>query len=239
MNDSIAAALHELNEESCYSVQRFDTGADIHPRVAVLPSAFNPPTLAHLRLLELGRTVEDVFTSAALLSTNNVDKGLYGAPLSDRIGMLLALRDPHPDLVVLATNAARIMDQGATLQSQHPGVGFDFVVGFDTLTRIFDPRYYDGDMAASLEPFFRDHRLIAMNRADWTVDDVKEFLTEPVVRDFQERILIRQLADECIWESSTQERKAVERGRVPRGVAPQVADYILRRGLYRKDTGSR
>ena len=59
-------------------------------RVAVLPSAFNPPTIAHLHLLEQALRVEGVTLAAAMLSTRNVAKGVVGAGLADRVGMLLA-----------------------------------------------------------------------------------------------------------------------------------------------------
>src|SRR5690606_30050650 len=97
---------------------------------------------------------------------------------------------------VLASNAARIMDQGRALRAAYPGAAFDFVVGFDTLVRVFEPRYYD-DMVRELNPFFRDHRLIATNRGELSVEDVEEFLNRNIVRDFAERIVVCEIPDDC------------------------------------------
>ena len=233
MNQDVTEAIRRLQEDRRHQVRRFDPGTDFEPRVAVLPSSFNPPTFAHLRLLELAREqVDDIAASAALLSTSNVDKGVYGADLPDRVGMLLAIHEVRRDIAILASNAARIMDQAGTLRGEHPGVGFDFVVGFDTLVRVFDERYYEGSIARELDPFFHNHRLIATNRAEWTVDEVQEFLDRPIVRDFAERILVRELEPERARHSSTEERETIEQGGEPIGIPPAVADYIRRRNLY-------
>ena len=96
-----AVRLAELHESPGFSATRFDRGPVFAGRVAVLPSAYNPPTRAHLGLLELARTVEDVSVVAAMLTTNNVDKSLFGAPLSHRVGMLLALHEDSPQLAVV------------------------------------------------------------------------------------------------------------------------------------------
>lgn len=246
LDASIEALLDSLQEEPGFAVARIDPGDEFLPRVAVLPSAFNPPTRAHLHLLDIARTVQGIAMPAALLSTRNVDKGLYGATIPDRIGMLLSLNSHRPDIAVLASNAARIIDQAVSLRARNPGVGFDFVLGFDTLVRIFDPRYYgEGDrapgessrltaMAAELEPFFNDHRLIATNRGDESIDDLYRYLETPIVRDFAERIVLREIDPEPARLSSTQQRKALESGDDPGGLAPGVREYVDRQRLYRE-----
>jgi nicotinic acid mononucleotide adenylyltransferase len=243
----VESLLRSLQEEPGFAVLRVDPKEEFLPRVAVLPSAFNPPTRAHLHLLDVARSVEDIGMAAALLSTRNVDKGLYGAAIHHRVGMLLSLHQKRPDIAVLASNAARIIDQAVSLRVDNPGVGFDFIVGFDTLVRVFDPRYYgEGDhapndserlkaMAAELEPFFNDHRLIATNRGDESLDDLYRYLETPIVRDFGERIVLREIDSEPARLSSTQQRKAIEEGDDPDGLAPGVREYIDRQRLYREN----
>lgn len=239
--------LRSLQEEPGFAVLRIDAEDAFSPRVAVLPSAFNPPTRAHLHLMDVAKSVDGVAMTAALLSTRNVDKGLYGAGIPDRVGMLLSLHQHRPDIAVLASNAARIIDQAVSLRVRNPGVGFDFIVGFDTLVRVFDPRYYgEGDeaprdverlraMAAELEPFFKEHRLIATNRGDESLDDLYRYLETPIVRDFAERIVLREIDSEPARLSSTQQRKAIEEGGDPEGLAPGVREYVERKGLYRDE----
>jgi len=234
--EAIAGQLAALDQAPGPSVVRFDDGPGFRTRVAVLPSAFNPPTAAHAGLLELAATLPDIGATAALLSTRNVDKGIFGASLADRIGMLLAARETDPDLAVLASNAARIADQAAALREAWPGIGFDFVVGYDTLVRLFEPRYYD-DMDAALRGFFAQHRVIAANRADATTEDVLAYLETPVVRPYRDRIVVLELDEARAALSSTAVRNGQPLPIDP--VVPPVARYIAERGLYRSETIAR
>ena len=226
-----AVRLAELHENAGFAATRFDRGPTFIGRVAVLPSAYNPPTRAHLGLLELARTVEGVSTAAAMLTTNNVDKSLFGAPLSHRVGMLLAMHAESPHVAVVASNAARLMDQGMALQASFTGVEFDFVVGFDTLVRLFDPKYYE-DMPGSLDRFFASHRVIATNRAEATLSAVRDFVRGEDVRRYSERILVRELHSDHAALSSTLVRGEVAAGDVGGALTPGVAAYVRTFRLY-------
>lgn len=227
----IAVRLADLHESPGYRVAQFDAGPPPSGRVAVLPSAYNPPTLAHASLLELAGDLPGVDTTAALLTTNNVDKSLFGAPLSHRIGMLLALREALPGIHVMGSNAARLLDQGEALRVEHPGVRFDFVAGYDVLVRVFNPKYYE-DMRSALDRFFGAHRLLATNRAQATVDAVKAYLDEPIVRDYAERIVVLELPADHSNISSTAARVAAAKGEPPPALTPEVAAYIREHALY-------
>jgi nicotinamide-nucleotide adenylyltransferase len=221
----ITARLEALDSEDGHAVVRFDGQEPPGPRV-VLPSAFNPPTEAHLALMTLAADVLDSHP-AALLTTRNVAKAVEGAPLEDRVGMLLAARQEHPRMAVLVANSARFVDQARALRSTY-GSQFDFVAGYDTLIRIFDPRYYD-DMEAELDELFAHHRLVATNRADNGMDEVRRFIREKA-RAHADRILPLELPDGPASLSSTAARESA--GGELEGVSPGVAAYIRRRGLY-------
>ncbi|GMV86672.1 MAG: hypothetical protein AMXMBFR80_25270 [Dehalococcoidia bacterium] len=227
----LAARLAGLDSRPVPSVMRLDPGRHFRGRLAFLPSAYNPPTLAHIHLLEAAREVDGVEHIAAMLTTRNVAKDVFGASLPDRVGMLLALRQERPELAVLVANAARIVDQAAALSAAFPGVGIDAIVGFDTLERLFDPRYY-GDMERELTPFFERHRVIATNRGSHAVRDVEAWVRAHA-GPFAGRIIIREIAAYPAALSSTlvRERVAVDGQDLP--VTPSVRRYILERGLYR------
>jgi len=211
---------------------RFDDGPALPQRVAVLPSAYNPPTLAHLRLLAVASALPGVGGVAALLTTQNVDKDLTGAGLAHRVGMLLAAREDRPGLAVLTTNAARFVDQAAGLRNAFPGVRFDFVAGYDTLVRIFEPRYYR-DMHAELTGLFASHSLVVTNRGDASLEAVHAFLERAHVRPYAGSIVTAELDDEAAALSSTQARSHAALGRHPESVPPAVAAYIREHRLYR------
>ncbi len=139
MTEELAVRLERLDAAARPAAERFDAGGPLGRTAAVLPSAFNPPTHAHQHLLERALETFGISSAIALLTTRNVDKGLHGAPLADRVGMLLALGEAFPGLAVMAANQARIIDQAVALALLLPGVELDFVVGFDTLERLFAP----------------------------------------------------------------------------------------------------
>ena len=225
-----AAVLERLDSAPGPTALRFDDGADLAGPVVVLPSAYNPPTIAHLRLLEVAGLIDHA-RPAALLSTRNVAKGVFGASLADRAGMLLAIHQHQPSLAVLASNAARLADQAAALRAAFPLATVDFVVGHDTLIRLFDPVYYD-DMAATLETFFAHHRVIATNRGDVSVDTVRSYV-EDSAGPFASRIIVCELDAHPASLSSTAARATAAVGASPIEVAPEVAAYIRTHHLYR------
>ena len=215
-----------------FAAARADAGGPLASRVAVLPASFNPPTLAHLELLGEAREVEGIASAACLLTTRNVDKDLFGASLEDRLGMLLALADPA--IAVLVSNAARIADQGAALEAAFPGVAFDFVVGYDTLIRIFDERYYD-DMHQTLAPFFERHRVIAANRGRHDVEAVEAYLaTHPGASRYRHRMVVAAVREESASMSSSLVRRHLAMDGDSPHLPAEVAEYIRTHGLYRE-----
>ncbi len=230
--EHIGTRLDRLDSSEAPAALRLDESHPLTGRIAILPSAFNPPTSAHLALLDVATRAVTAVAPAALLSTRNVDKGLHGASLAQRIDMLLALKAGRPALAVLATNAARIADQAGALRSAHPSAEFDFVVGFDTLVRLFEPRYYDGDMVAQLGSFFAHHRIVAANRGESGVDVLRSYIEAEVPSEFRPRILVRPLDDHPASLSSTLARDEAARLGRPLAVPPEVADYIERHRLY-------
>ncbi len=231
MAGTLAERLGQLAAEETPEAVRFDSDAALRGRWAVLPSAFNPPTRAHLRLLELAEAVEGVERGAALLTTRNVAKGIEGASLADRIGMLLAARESRPGLAVLAANQARIVDQAFALRQTWPEAAFDFVLGFDTLVRLFDERYYTQAMEAELDAFFAQHRVIAANRGNVAAGGVDAYVAEQASR-YGDRIVTVTLDEAHRAMSSSEARARIATGEASGGLPEEVTAYIREHGLY-------
>ncbi len=231
MAPDLVAQLQFLETNLPPAAVRFDRGPAFLGRVVVLPAAYNPPTIAHLHLLELATREPGITAASAFLSTRNVDKGVHGATLVQRVEMLLALAETNA-FAVLATNQARLADQSRALTETFDGVEFDFIVGYDTLERVFDERYYE-DIAAELAPFFAAHRLLATNRAEHGIAEVERFVEEhPLARHYQDRILIRELDEHPASLSSTAAREDASAGLESAQLPPAVAAYIREHGLY-------
>jgi nicotinic acid mononucleotide adenylyltransferase len=223
--------LSELDATPTPAVARFDSGGPFRGRLAFLPSAYNPPTLAHVDLLESALEVDGVKHVAAMLTTRNVAKHVFGASLHDRVAMLLELHHERPELAVLAANAARIIDQANALSTALGDVGVDAIVGFDTLERLFDPRYY-ADMERELAPFFERHRVIAANRGSHGVTDVEAWV-HANAGVFAGRILVREIQAYAASLSSTMVRDSLAAGLDELAVSPAVRRYIEQHRLYR------
>jgi len=227
---TIASRLAALDAAPAPAVVRFDPGHHLRGRLAFLPSAFNPPTLAHLHLLDSALRTDGVTRVAAMLTTRNVAKGVFGAGLPDRVAMLLELHHERPELAVLAANAARIIDQAAALSTAFDGIAVDVVVGFDTLERLFDPRYYT-HMERELTGFFGQHRVIAANRGERAIHDVHGWVAEHA-SEFAGRILVREIDPYPASLSSTMVRETAAGGDDSLPVPPSVRRYIQAHGLY-------
>lgn len=211
-------------------VVRFDDAAPLTGPVAVLPSAFNPPTRAHLHLL--ASSAERLgATQAALLTTRNVAKGVTGASHVQRMEMLLAAKAATPSLAVLAANQARIIDQAATLRQTFPMATFAFVLGHDTLVRLFDRSYYS-NMAAELASFFEHHTLLVTNRARHSIAEVEAFVAAQA-SEFADRITPLEIDGHHASLSSTSARGHAAAGEDAPSLTPEVAEYVRTHGLYR------
>jgi nicotinic acid mononucleotide adenylyltransferase len=228
---NIARTLGLLAATDSHNVERVDGGPPLESRIAVLPASFNPPTIAHVELLARARDVSGVASSAALLTTRNVDKGPSGASYADRVGMLLSLGLPKTGILV--SNAARIADQAAALRATYPADSFDFVVGYDTLIRLFDRRYYDGDMEETLAGYFAHHRLIAATRGTFDLDAIEQYLaTHQDVSSHARQVVPLDIHDDLSHVSSSSVREAVG-GDTVADVPLPVHRYIVEKGLYR------
>jgi nicotinamide mononucleotide (NMN) deamidase PncC len=103
------------------------------PRI-LFPGAFNPMHAGHGRMAELA-AAQCGGPVTFELSIANVDKPpLDFIEIADRLGQLAGRR-------VLVTRAATFAEKAAVAP------GCVFVVGVDTIARIADPKYYEGDAA--------------------------------------------------------------------------------------------
>jgi len=232
--DEIGAALDRLDSDPAPAAVRFDEDAPLAGHVVVLPAAFNPPTLAHLHLLQRAAEHAGPAHPLALLTTRNVDKAIFGASLPHRVAMLLAARADHGGFAVAASNQARILDQAGALRAAFPAATFDFVVGFDTLERLFAPRYYT-DMERELREFFSRHRVLAANRGEMSPSAVGLWIEEHT-GPFSCAVTLLPIDPAPARLSSTLARQAASSLAGRDVVPPAVYRYIVESGLYLERT---
>ncbi|KNC79391.1 hypothetical protein SARC_08218 [Sphaeroforma arctica JP610] len=205
--------------------------------VGVLSASFNPMTLAHVTMATMARDTHDLDAVTLLLTVKNVDKSVFGASLPQRLAMLQAFLESsetahwgQTDIVVCSH--PRFVEAAQALGDIYPTDVWrpTFLLGYDTLTRFFDPKYYT-DIGKSLETFFGLAEVIVYNRDDVTVNDVDEFIhTQSHGYDAQIDILdIKDQNLQCASSSEVRECVKSETQSQAQSQTPQSADYALPR----------
>ncbi len=199
----------------------------IHNRLGVLSSAFNPLTAAHVRMAELAMQEYQLAQVMFELSRVNVDKAVYGASLAERLWMLKRFAQGRPRFSVAMCSHARFIDKAKAIRAVYPkDIKLYFIVGYDTLVRVFDPKYYS-DLAAELRELFDRSQFIAANRGQHSLADVEMFLEQPACRPFTNKIHLIELDSFHAGLSSTQVRERVRQGRSIAGLVPdEIAGLI-------------
>jgi nicotinamide-nucleotide adenylyltransferase len=113
-----------------------------------------------------------------------------------------------------------------------------WLVGYDTLIRILDKKYYSGTVEESLRPFWEKNRLVCAIRGDEVVereyiDKIGRGLVDGVPQTWAQYIkVIEPVGKE---ESSTKARGAASVGKweeLKRVVPEDIVGYIQREKLY-------
>lgn len=211
--------------------------------LAILDSSFNPPTAAHHAIASSSFPAHPGcerpgYTARLLLySPRNADKvpGSSDASTEQRSAMMRLLaermsgagRETGAALLPLPTFAQK----ADALAAHFPDAHLTFLVGTDTLTRVFDPKYYD-DMDTALAHLFERAHLVCCARG---ADADAVLAAHPKIRDWARAGNVRFI--DAVGEvSSTQIRRAVQAGdweTAQRLCAPGVGEYVRKEGLYR------
>ncbi|CEP15045.1 hypothetical protein [Parasitella parasitica] len=209
-------------------------------RLLVLDSSFNPPTKAHAQLLQtsLASYPSNFFNGSLLLfSTNNVDKSLTGASALQRAQMMEIMARNFADTAVGFTPHGRFMDKAKYIHSwfaeRYNGqLELYFIVGFDTMTRLLDPKYYNGmAVQEALAPFFESCHLICADRGPEDVD----FWTNTYSVFDRELITRIQLDPITSQFSSTLAREAIHQDKkdlIRKILDPRIVDFVMRNKIY-------
>ncbi|KAF4820710.1 putative nicotinamide mononucleotide adenylyltransferase [Colletotrichum siamense] len=235
--------------------------------LVVLDSSFNPPTLAHLRMATSALQASGGAGAGArlllLLAVNNADKAPKPVAFAVRLGLMCAFAE---DLLAQGAREGMEIDVGVTTMPffhdkaravegggfyGEEGVEQVYLAGYDTLIRIFNPKYYpeaEGGMKASLGPFLERGRLrISLRVGDeWGgegeqrayLEGLREGGLEEVggKREWAERVeLVTGTEGEVVSSSRVREMAGKGDGEGLRGLlGERVRGWVLEEGLYRE-----
>lgn len=196
-------------------------------RLGVLSSAFNPLTEAHVKMAELAMQEYQLGEVMFELSKVNVDKRVYGASLAERLWMLEHFAQQQPAFSVGMCSHARFIDKAEAIRNVYPnGTEVHFIVGYDTLVRVFDPKYYE-DLDAELDELFEQAQFIVANRGKHTPADVQAFLKQPVCQPYVDRIRLVELDAFHASLSSTLVRERLKDGEAVADLVPEEVVPLL------------
>ena len=158
--------------------------------VAVVAGSFNPATTAHLSLCDGALRQPDVGVVWLSLAVHTVDKEqVTGGTLEDRLCMLEMLVESRPNVGVVLCNRGLYVEQAEALQRTLAAGGQElvFVVGFDKILQILDPRYYT-DREASLDRLFGLARFLVAKRGAYGAQALDDLLDQEANRPYRGRI---------------------------------------------------
>ncbi|MDE2888993.1 MAG: nicotinate-nicotinamide nucleotide adenylyltransferase [Gemmatimonadota bacterium] len=202
--------------------------------LVVMDASFNPMTVAHEAMLKRAAETCGAAEALLLLSHANVDKAIYGAPLAQRLAMLEHYAGPYPNVSVAGCSHARFVDKASALRPLYPkSTGLFFVVGYDTLLRLFDRRYYT-NMPNELSALFDVAHIVAANRDNIDPNAIRRLKTGSEYAAFADRIHFIALERVYSRISSTAVRTLKEKGNYIGHLVPsRIADAIAALDLYR------
>lgn len=201
--------------------------------LSAFPSSFNPPTTAHRVLIEQARSVAPMDEVLLILDRRPLDKTIFGASLEERLLMILLCFERDPTVSVAFTNQGLFVEKLVLLREAYPdGTTIRFIVGYDTLVRVLDPKYYE-NREASLRQLFGGSQFLVATRGGAGVGEMEQLIRQQENRSFAERIIPFEIPFPIGQLSSTYVRNQISRGRdIDDIVPPEIVSYVKRRGLY-------
>ena len=196
-------------------------------KLGIFSGAFNPLTVAHTAFMEQVISQFHLDELLLLLAKANVDKEVFGLPLAARLVMLRRYAADKPGFSVGASSHGRYIDKITALSILYPTqTEFHFLVGYDTLLRIFEPKYYT-DFDGELRQLFSGCRFIVANRAEADVETIAGFKAQPAVRPYAQYISSIVLPEIYADMSSTAVRRQLEGGDSIANLVPSVIAELL------------
>lgn len=215
---------------------------DAHPpedNTIVFPGSFNPPTNAHLAMLQQARHFgrqHHAHHVYAAFSKRTTDKEAVERPLLvDRVVLLEeVLRNHLSDVGILLFNRGLYVEQAEGVRRAFPAVKtLYFLLGFDKIVQIFDPRYYSNRDTA-LRELFRLADVLVAPRAGAGAHELHLLLEKPENRPFAEHVHALALPQTFADMSSTRIRQAFEAHW--QDVPPEAREFIRETHVYESET---
>jgi nicotinic acid mononucleotide adenylyltransferase len=210
--------------------------------IIVFPGSFNPPTMAHLAMLEEAQQFAQQNVSSeegemllyAALSKHIVDKERVERPLLlDRIVLLETLLQHRlPRTGIMLFNCGLYVEQAEGVRASFPGVKkLYFLLGFDKIVQVLDPRYYV-DRDDALRQLFALAELLVAPRGQDGPDALNELLAQPHNQPFSRYIHVLPLDTTYRDISSSRIRQHSSDNEYSNDIPPEVRQFMQETHAY-------
>ncbi|EEB06459.1 fungal protein [Schizosaccharomyces japonicus yFS275] len=188
-------------------------------KIYILDSSFNPPQNAHLSMCKL---VPKDAQLLLLLSVKNADKKAVPASFAERLVMMeamaLDLQEARP--IIGLCKHALFADKAEAIHNSLHTASQSYLLGFDTLVRLLDPKYYEPQgIEQALGHFFASTKVMCVARPDVSsgLSEQEEYMRSIAKGDMKgipaqwaSRITFATLRNGGEGVSSTAVRKAIK-----------------------------
>lgn len=197
-------------------------------KIGIMGGTFDPPHIGHMLAAETARETYQLDEIWFMPSHTPPHKHQAGVSGADRLAMVQAAVEDHPDFRVLDIEVLRggvsyTIETMRELQIQYPDASFYFIIGADMVAYL--PKWQ------SIDELVRRLTFIGVRRPGTILD------LASLPPGIGERVLLADMPQVDI--SSTMLRQRAADGRSIKYMVPdRVYDYVQRRGLYGIQPGS-
>ncbi len=214
--------------EICWVYRAPQRIKDSGRRLGIFSGSFNPLTVAHIKMIEEAHKQYNLDEILLILARVNVDKGVFGLSLADRLLMLRLYAVSRKNFSVAACSHGRFIEKIEALKPAYPsGTHFSFILGYDTLVRIFNAKYYT-NLHGALEALLGQCCLIVANRQEHNADAMRQLLAQPDFQRYASCIDLIGLPNFYAEISSTDIRTQIQQGNSIDHLVPSEVQAFLK-----------
>ena len=197
-------------------------------RLGIFSASFNPLTNAHVKIIEEAEKHYNLAEILLVLAKANVDKDVSDASLAEHLWMLKLYAQKRPRFSVAASSHGRFIEKVQALQPLYPTeTEIYFIIGYDTLTRVFDAKYYT-DVDVELKELFAMSRFLVANRGDNDVEAIKNLLSQEAHKPYADKIDMIKLPPFYANISATDIRERIQAGLAIDKLVPAEILQVIR-----------
>ncbi|OGP89728.1 MAG: hypothetical protein A2156_00780 [Deltaproteobacteria bacterium RBG_16_48_10] len=202
-------------------------------RLGIFPASFNPPTLAHLALTRGAKKQGNFDEVLILLDIQAMDKEPKEAKFEERLTMLKKVFGRDPKISIGLSNRGLFLEKLKPLRKHYPSpVEFFFIVGFDTILRIIEKKYYR-NRKQCLDALFSQCQFLVANRGQYQERALEIFFHKREIKTYKKRVSFIPLPSKYSSLSSSLIRERISQGQpVDEWVPASIHRFIKKKGLY-------